>query len=282
MKSKYKKSIIKYIINNRKSHIPGSKSYKKLDEYFKIYFKDHSMKKKTNFYLDMVGNFKLPFYKMGNINSSHLLGLDEIIIFTFYILRKNKIKKVADLGANIGMHSIILGKLGFNVKSYEPDPDHIKQFKKNIKLNKLNKIKLIKKAVDIKKGIVMFTKIINNTTGSFIRKAKYKTYGPVKRFKVKTENFSNILKWADLVKMDVEGLEADLVKKLKVKDLINKEIILEVGSKKNAKKIFKYSKNNSYNLFSQKTGWQKVKLVSHMPKSYKDGSLIISTNENLL
>ena len=47
---------------------------------------------------------------MGKINSSHLLGL-EIIIFTFYILNRKKISRVVDLGANIGMHSIILGNL---------------------------------------------------------------------------------------------------------------------------------------------------------------------------
>ena len=52
--------------------------------------------------------------------------------------------------------------------------------------------------------------------------------------------------------MDVEGLESDLIKSIKSKDLHNKEIILEVGSKNNAKKIFGYSKKEGYNLFSQK------------------------------
>lgn len=274
-------SKFKYIIENRKSHIPTSINYIKLNKYFKSYFKDHLTKKKSNFYLPSIGNFKLPFYSMGNINSSHLLGLDEIIIFTFYILRRKQINKVADLGANIGMHSIILGKLGFKVRSYEPDPNHALQFKKNIQLNKLRNISLIKKAVDTKIGNVIFTKIINNTTGSFIKKAKKKTYGPIKQFKVKTEKFSNILKWADLIKMDVEGLEADLIKSIKSKNLMNKEIILEVGSKINAKKIFGYSKLNKYNLYSQKTAWRKVKKLSDMPISYKDGSVIISLQDKL-
>ncbi len=179
------------------------------------------------------------------------------------------------------MHSIILGKLGFNVKSYEPDPGHVLQFKKNIKLNKLKNISLVKKAVDTKIGNVVFTKIINNTTGSFIKNAKKKTYGPIKQFKVKTEKFSNILKWADLIKMDVEGLEADLLKSIKSKNLKNKEIILEVGSKVNAKKILGYSKVNKYNLYSQKTGWKKVKNFGDMPVSYKDGSIIISLEDKL-
>lgn len=279
MKKKIKNKNIKLLFSNFKTHRPGSVKYKKLKEYFIDYFKDHSIKKKSNLYLEFIGKFTLPFYKMGNINSSHLLGIDEIIIFIFYFLRKKKFKNVSDLGANIGMHSIILGKLGFNVKAYEPDQEHSKQFKKNIALNKLNNVKLFRKAVDTKKGEVTFTKILNNTTGSFIKKAKKNTYGPVKKYKVKTEKFQDILKWSDLIKMDVEGLEAELIKTVNSKNLASKEIILEVGSKNNAKNIFKYSKKNNYNLFSQKSGWKKVKNISDMPHSYKDGSLII-TNKN--
>tara|TARA_B100000131_G_scaffold284874_1_gene293765 strand:- start:2 stop:850 length:849 start_codon:yes stop_codon:yes gene_type:complete len=271
------KSIINYIINNRKAHIPNSNSYKKLKTYFKNYFRNHLKKKESKFYLAHIGKFTLPYFKMGKINSSHLLGLDEIIIFTFYILNKKKISRVVDLGANIGMHSIILGKLGYKVKSFEPDPDHIKEFLKNKKINKLKNVKLIKKAVDIKRGNVIFTKIINNTTGSFIKNAKKETFGPIKKFKVKTESFKNILKWAQLIKMDVEGLEADLINTIKFKDLINKKIILEVGSKKNAKKIFSHAKKNKFSLFSQKIGWNLVKKPVDMPFSYKEGSLIISS-----
>ena len=282
MKIKFKNKNINTLFNKKNTHKPNSVNYKNLKKYFINYFKDHSEKKNTNLYLEFIGKFKLPFYKMGNINSSHLLGVDEIIIFTFYYLRKNHFKNVSDLGANIGMHSIILGKLGFNVRSYEPDQDHSRQFKKNINLNKLNNVKLIKKAVDIKKGEVTFTKILNNTTGSFIKKAKKNTYGPIKKYKVKTEKFLDILKWSDMIKMDVEGLEADLIKTINSKNLLSKEIILEVGTKDNAKKILGYSKKNKFNLYSQKTGWKKVRNISDMPYSYKDGSLIITNRSKLV
>lgn len=274
------KSIINFIIKNRKAHIPNTASYNKLKTYFRRYFGDHLKKKKSQLYISYIGKFKLPYFKMGNINSFHLLGLDEIIIFTFYIAKKNKIIKVADLGANIGMHSIVLDKLGYNVKSYEPDPIHIKQFIKNKKLNNLKNVRLIRKAVDIKKGNVEFTKIINNTTGSFIKNAK-KPFGPTEKFRVKTESFKNILKWAELIKMDVEGLEADLISSIKYKDLFNKEIILEVGSQNNAKKIFKHAKKNKFNLFSQKIGWNLIKSLKDVPTSYKEGSLIITSKSKI-
>ena len=72
-----------------------------------------------------------------------------------------------------------------------------------------------------------------------------------------------------------------MIKSIKSKDLPNKEIILEVGSKNNAKKIFGYSKKEGYNLFSQKIAWKKVKNLTDIPISYKDGSLIISLEDKL-
>lgn len=265
------------LASNNKAHIPNSDLYKAFEMYYKNYFIEHSVKKKSNLFIPKIGKFKLPYYKMGNINSSHLLGLDEIIIFTIYYLLKSKVKKVADLGANIGMHSIILGKLGFKVRSYEPEPEHLVRLEKNIKLNKLKNVKIFDKAVDIEKGKALFTKLLNNTTGSFINDSKSKAYGPIEQFEVKTESFKEILKWADLVKMDVEGMESKLICSIKKKDLKDKIIILEVGSHKNALDIFKFTKKNNINCYSQKIAWKKIISFGDMPLSYRDGSLILSS-----
>ena len=58
--------------------------------------------------LDFIGEINLPYFSMGAINSTHLFGLDELILFSFYNNTKKIYKKVADLGANIGLHSIVL------------------------------------------------------------------------------------------------------------------------------------------------------------------------------
>ena len=278
MKNNINSLIFDLLTSNNKAHIPNTDLYNNLEIYYKNYFSEHSTKKKSNLYLPKIGKFKLPFYKMGNINSSHLLGLDEIIIFTIYYLLYGKVKKVADLGANIGMHSIILGKLGFNVRSYEPEPKHLIRLNKNIKLNKLKNVKIFDKAVDVNKGKAIFTKLLNNTTGSFINDSKLKTYGPIEQFEVKTESFKDILKCADLVKMDVEGMEAKLICSIKKKDIKDKIIILEVGSYKNALDIFKFTKEKKINCYSQKIAWKKITSFRDMPLSYKDGSLILSYN----
>jgi hypothetical protein len=81
------------------------------------------------------GNIKLPYYKMGNVDTLNLFDLDELIIFSFYWHNRNKYKNVADLGANVGLHSILMSKCGWNVHAFEPDPQHIKCIKKNINLN---------------------------------------------------------------------------------------------------------------------------------------------------
>ena len=54
-------------------------------------------------------------------------------IFLFYFLKRFNYRHVADIGANIGLHSILLSKFGFKVDSYEPDPYHFKILKKYLK-----------------------------------------------------------------------------------------------------------------------------------------------------
>ena len=55
------KSIINFIIKNRKAHIPNTASYNKLKTYFRRYFGDHLKKKNLNFiYLILVNlNFHI-------------------------------------------------------------------------------------------------------------------------------------------------------------------------------------------------------------------------------
>ena len=73
------------------------------------------------------GNLRMPFYSMGAINSTHLFGLDELLIFSFYKHAKKEYKNVADIGANIGLHSIVLALLGKTVSCFEPDPQTFNQ-----------------------------------------------------------------------------------------------------------------------------------------------------------
>ena len=227
-----------------------------------------------------VGNIKLPYFSMGSINSTHLFGLDELIIFSFYSKNKSLYNSVADLGANIGLHSIVLSKLGYTVDSYEPDPEHLSRINHNISLNNVHP-NIIPAAVSIHDGTTEFTRVVGNTTGSHLSGAKDDPYGELEKFSVPTRSFKTILREHDLLKIDVEGHEADIICSTDTKDWNNTDAILEVGSFKNAEKIFHHFRDSNINLFAQSLCWQKVLSVSDMPTSYKDGSLFVSSKETM-
>ena len=59
------------------------------------------------------GEIVFPYYKMGAIDSLDLFGLDELIIFGFYWKNRGRYRRVADIGANIGLHVVDVGALRF-------------------------------------------------------------------------------------------------------------------------------------------------------------------------
>ena len=272
MQKKYVK-ILSLIDKDKSCHKIGSKKYLFLKKELKDCIKQ--IASKGDIYQPLKNiKVKFPYYEMGKINSLNLFELDELIIFSIYLKVIKKNSNVADLGANIGLHTIIMSKLGGKVTAYEPDLSHANKLFKNLEINKI-KAKLIKKAVFTKKTNIKFTKVIDNSTSSFIGNAK-KPYGPIKTKNVKTVRFLDVLKANDILKIDVEGVEDKLIKSTKEKNWYNKFAILEIGTPKNAKKVFSHLKKfKSIKLLSQKQTWKKVEKLSQMPKSYKDGSLII-------
>jgi len=70
------------------------------------------------------GEIALPYFRMGAVDTLDLFGLDELIIFSFYWTNRNRYRRAADIGANLGLHSILMSKCGWEVDAYEPDPAH--------------------------------------------------------------------------------------------------------------------------------------------------------------
>ena len=269
--------IIKDISRNNK-HSFKNKFYKKINlklinQIKKSDFKKKN-KKKINF--SIFGKIVFPFFSMGSINSLHLFGLDEIILFCYYFSSKRKYKKVADIGGNLGLHSIIMSRFYDKIDCYEPDLNHIKKIKENLKLNKVKNVRVIKKAVTNKNGNVKFIRVLGNTTGNHISGAKNNPYGKLEKFNVKCVKFSKIIKDYDFIKIDAEGEEAKIIKNTRYNDWNNVDAVLEVGSKKNAQVIFRYLKYLDVAMYSQKKNWKKVITIKDMPFSYKEGSLFIS------
>ena len=229
-----------------------------------------------------LGSINFPYFNMGAINSTDLFGFDELILFSFYLHNKNNYKKVADLGANIGLHSIILSNLGYQVTSYEPDIIHFEKLRENIELNSYNyKPRIINKAISNVVESVDFIRVKGNTTGSHIKGAKESPYGDLEVLKVETDALKDIIPSFDFLKIDVEGHEAKILTSTSHNDWLDTDAMIEVGTEKNAQLIYEFFKSNKINLFSQKNSWSIVNDFDDMPCSYKDGSLFVS-NKNTM
>lgn len=119
-----------------------------------------------------------------------------------------------DAGANIGKFSVIvakrLGKKG-KVFSIEPHPENFKMLKKNIELNGLKNVVPINAACSYSEGEIELHLDEEGTGGHSIK--KYSKSAGKKTMKVKSILLDNLqIKNIKLIKIDVEGAEADVLR----------------------------------------------------------------------
>ena len=225
------------------------------------------------------GDFIFPYTEMGTINSLDLFGLDELLIFSFYWHNRNRYHRTLDLGANIGIHSLIMSRCGFDVTCFEPDPRHFELLQTNLANNNATSVTPMNAAISIERGEMEFVRVLGNTTGSHLAGAKSNVYGDTDRFTVEVEPFVEHLEEVDLIKMDVEGHEAVILCTTTADQWASLDMICEVGTQENAKLIFDHLRAIGVNLFAQKINWQKIETIEDMPTSYKEGSLFISAKD---
>jgi FkbM family methyltransferase len=225
-----------------------------------------------------IGTLRFPYFSMGNIDSAKLFGLDEIILFSFYYANRNRYKKTLDLGANIGLHTIIMKKLGFEVVSYEPDTIHLSQIDKVLKLNGFYSEGVRPKAISDKSGTMEYIRILGNTTGSHLLGSKEEVYGATEIVSVEVDDILEVLSQGkfDFVKMDVEGHEVVLLNRITTKSIATTDIMLEIGSEKNAKEIFTILYDKKIPAYAQKINWGRVKKLEDLPNHHTHGSLFLS------
>lgn len=275
--------IIKNLSTLPKLHTRPSKAYDLIDELIKnmIAKSNLSLKKDSIIEMDPFGTINFPYTEMGAINSLDLFGLDELIIFSFYWKNRKKYKKVVDIGANLGLHSIIMARCGWTVTSYEPDPVHAKLLKRNLDLNDINSVNLLEKAVSDQVGTVEFIRVKGNTTGSHLAGAKSNPYGELDRFPVSVDNFKNVIDDIDFIKVDAEGHENILIMSTEKKNWENLEMIAEVGTSENAELIYNHLSSINVNIFAQKIGWEQVTDLKQMPTGHREGSIFVSSKKNM-
>jgi FkbM family methyltransferase len=210
-------------------------------------------------------NIKVPYIQLGAVDSLDLmLNFNELLIFEFY--QRKRYKKVADIGANIGIHSWFMAQQGWNVTAYEPDPLHCSI------LYEAPGITAKQLAVSDHDGVVDFVRVLGNTTSSHIRGSKV-PYGDVETFRVPCVDIRSFD--YDFMKIDVEGHEADLLLRLSEEQLSQTEIICEVGNARNAAVIFDHFQKIGFPIRTQLKGWAIASRIEDMPTNHREGSIFI-------
>ena len=238
----------------------------------------HGIGKSEVLTLGEVGNLNFPYFEMGSIDSVKLFGIDELILFSYYYANRDRYKKTLDLGANIGLHTLIMKKLGFQVVSYEPDSIHLAQIEKVMKLNDLGTEGLTPKAISDKRGTMEYIRILGNTTGSHLLGSKKEVYGATEIVSVEVDDILEVLSQGkfDFVKMDVEGHEVVLLNRITAQSIATTDIMLEIGSEKNAKEIFTILSDKKIPAYAQKINWGRVETLEDLPNHHTHGSLFLS------
>ena len=193
---------------------------------------------------------------------------EEQIEFIKNYINKNKIKIFIDIGSNIGIYSLIIGKTFKDIKvlSFEPVKNTFNNFNYNIKLNRLTKnIKTFNFGLSNKSGT---QKMIALKKKNYIQSGGYSFYIPKRRIQknevieyYKSKIGDKIIKFRNqnlIIKIDVEGFEKEVLYGLK--KLLNKNKILiqieifeknfyiinKILNKNKFKLIYKVNKSNDF------------------------------------
>ena len=242
------------------------------------------MREKAQQFLTEALGMDFPYVKMGKIDSLDLFGPTELMILQLYKHNKNRWKHVLDIGANLGLHSIIMDRLGWYVRAYEPQPDIFKLLERNLKANQCKNVISYQSAVHTASGEANMVVVENNLTGSHLEGFK-DSYGPRHTIKVHTLDCRKL--WTgqsvgnykypdtDFVKIDSEGNEADLCLTMTKEVMSHMDCIMEVRNEKNAQIIYDYFTGIGVPIWTQKNDWQKAQSIEDMPKMNREGSIFV-------
>lgn len=222
------------------------------------------------------GPLTFPFERMGQINSLDLFGLDELILFSFYLRNRGRYRQVADIGANLGLHSLVLARCGFAVRAFEPDPIHASVFTANMERNAVKSVELSQAAVSDRDGEMEFVRMKGNTTGSHLAGAKAAPYGDLERFAVRVQAAATALEGCDFAKIDAEGHEPTILQAVPTQYWDGLDAMVEIGTATNAAIVFEHFERLDVALYPQKRNWGRARTAEDLPTSHREGSLFIS------
>lgn len=258
------------------------------------------------FFDPAVGLIKLRPFSQGVVNNSNLFGPHELVIFHRYQNWVNRAKllhgdtlkiKFIDIGANVGLHSIVVARLAapsVSIVCIEPMDEVTLVREDNFSLNGVSKFQnvcgaVVPQAFDGES--VLFKKCHENFTASTTSLSGKSIYGETSEFHVQALRPSLLLSHFVLgdpvqlllIKIDIEGSEADLIHDLlphllALREEVSVRVALEVSSEENAARIFKLLSQVDQRVlaYSDLTAdLLRISRVSDIPTNWAQGSLYI-------
>lgn len=227
------------------------------------------------------GTLVFPHHSMGAVDSLNLMDLDELIMFSFYWRNRNRYRNVLDVGANIGLHSVLLSKCGFAVSCFEPDPAHFELLRLNLATNEATSVTAKMAAVSSCAGQTEFVRVLGNTTGSHLAGSKPNPYGELERFDVETVPMVSLLQGVDLLKLDAEGHEKNILLTTTADHWDVMDGLISVHDNDNATALFEHFSSLGIGMFSQKINWHRVSRVSELPQRHHEGTLFLTSKDSM-
>jgi len=123
----------------------------------------------------------------------------EMTVLSLCELLSSKDKVFVDVGACTGKYAIRMSKFYGKVIAIEPNPINLDYLKENIELNDCKNIEIIDKAISNTKGV---TRLALKGAQSHIAASDTKN-----SIVVDVETLDNLVEHADVIKIDVEGVE---------------------------------------------------------------------------
>ena len=277
-KDALQKDLMSFLANN-KVHPTFTNEYEKLNANVLHYLSSKINDGCINF--DLLGyDFKVNDTSFGTVSSIDLFSLFELILFAFYKKHLPGLN-VADIGANIGVHSLAMFYANTkHVSSYKPDRKSLHaRLSANLRLNSVPPScqTTIYSAVSCIDTTSSFVRVIGNTTSSHLSGLKV-PYGDTETFDVDVVNFGRLVNKYNFAKIDAEGAEADILSSISPSHFDDFSCFIEIGSSTDRlrlESIFHKLYRNGVYFFPQSLSWAKASSICDLPSHWSHGNCFV-------
>lgn len=219
------------------------------------------------------GKIAVPHCSFGRIDTLDLLEPRELVLFAFYWANRDRYRFAADVGANVGLHTLVMARCGWKVWSFEPCVRWFSQLRDNIAENGAT-AQAVNVALSDRSGQAEFVRVMDNETASHLE-GRRAHHGPTFRTTVRVMEADAALLQMDFAKLDCEGAETEILLSIREATAKRCEFMVEVPTREAAQAIFDRYVALDVPMWSQKIGWQRVAEVDHLPTHYSEGHLFI-------